>query len=176
MPDFPDILFEVPVGTSPFPTPVSVFNKNTSLGSVVIDHNLPKMEFNAAAKQAKNWYRPTTPGQVDDALAVGYVIKEDMYDDMSEDETPLITWNPIKHSKVSTLKPARLANLRICPEEQYIVMRLAMYKQIDNTVIHMVMRTSTKGLDIFQAMKGDAFVKWMEPARFIIVPKDVGYV
>lgn len=176
MPDFPDILFEVPTGTSPFPTPVSVFNKNTSLGSVVIDHALPKMEFNAVAKQTKNWYRPTTPDQVADALMLGRVVREDMYDDMSEDETPLITWNPIKHSKVSTLKPARLANLRICPEEKYIVMRLAMYKHDGHNRIVMIMLASAAALDIFQAIKGDAFVKWVEPARFIIVPKDVIYV
>lgn len=176
MPDLLDISFAAPTAPSPFPTPVSVFNKNTSLGSVVIDHALPKMEFNAVAKQTKNWYRPTTSDQVSMALAQGYVIKEDMYDDMSEDETPLITWNPIKHSKVSTLKPARLANLRICPEEKYIVMRLAMYKFGEQTIIGMIMKSSAEGLEGFQATKGGSFVKWVEPARFIIVPKDIIHV
>jgi hypothetical protein len=152
-------------------TPYQAWKNSLKSPAPKSNPELPKMEFNTAAKATKTWYRPATKEDVYAALMQGIVIKEDMYED---DDDAVITWSPIKYSK--TLTEKRLKQLRICPDQKYMVMRLGKWDFGGQLVVGWINKRNLQEVEQFAILKGNKWKGWMEPARFVIINKDELYV
>lgn len=141
-----------------------------------VNPTLPKMEFNVEAKKAKVWYRPNTKDDIKNAIALGYVVAEQVH---HADEEDVVYWNPVKFPSVAHIGANRLATLQIHPDKKYLITHTALYKSLvlggESVIAATLNKRSMQLLTEWQEAMGGQFIKWLGSPKFYVVDKEVLY-
>jgi len=151
--------------------------KKAPIPKVMVNPELPTLEFNVQAKKQITWYRPKSRIDLIIALQEGHVVMDQLHPD-EVDVTG--TWSPIKYPDPKKITVSRLNMLQIHPDKQYMVCRSVITKNpfTDNMYAHVITKSSYAAIEAMEKAwkEQNRPYEWLGAPFFHVVKKGIAYV